>query len=135
MADAATLKFQDHVISGTISWGQIADVYSSTAQIGQVLVLIIKAWNRKIQMKFEKLKMKKNPVRETDREESGEVLARVSSMDESFEEISSEVFDIANQTEKESGIQGESNIHDSFVSTPVMFLQRPDIKKCRYFYR
>ena len=133
LADAATLKYQEHVISGIISWGQLADLYSSSAQIGQNLVLIIKAWNRKIQAKFENLKlMKRHAVRrDTDRSGVGdsgvgESITRIPSMDESFEELSSDVFDVANQIERESGVQGELS-HDSFVSSPVMFLQSQGI--------
>ena len=93
----------------------------NSARIGQDLILIISAWNRKIHSIFEKVGQKqRHQARSPDskREDSGENL---SSMDESFEELSSDVFEVANQSERDVPLQGESV--DSFISSPLLFLQ------------
>ena len=63
--------------------------------IGQSLILIINAWNKKIHAKFEHLKERKSGKSGLDSVEDK------ITMDESFEEISTEVFENINRSPSE----------------------------------
>ena len=100
ISDTAKLKLQNHLIDEKLSYIDLTDVYSDSALIGQSLILIINAWNKKIHAKFELIKERKSGKSGFDSGVDDKLI-----MNESFEEISTEVFESTSQTNTEGKLK------------------------------